>query len=131
MEAVQPWIAELMGVGTDLPAASTGSQIVTAVNAPITPPPKRIKSEVPSPPRSVTPRQDPPKPVVAHDDFLPNPLSPAQPDLPFLYTFNQTVLQRGVSVEYAAEFSGPSHSGRWSVKCIGKSCLSNEMMSTV
>ncbi|KIK07467.1 hypothetical protein K443DRAFT_673381 [Laccaria amethystina LaAM-08-1] len=48
----------------------------------------------------------------------PNPLAPAQPNLPFLPLFNQTASQRRVTVEYPAEFSGPSHAGRWTVQCV-------------
>lgn len=36
--------------------------------------------------------------------------------------FNQTAAQRGVKVDYSAEFSGPSHAGQWTVQCIGMCC---------
>lgn len=49
---------------------------------------------------------------------LPNPLAPAQPNLPFLPLFNQTASQRRCTVEYPAEFSGPSHAGKWTVQCV-------------
>ncbi len=49
----------------------------------------------------------------------PNPLAPATPNAPFLPLFNQTANQRGVKVDYTAEFSGPSHAGQWTVQCIG------------
>lgn len=49
----------------------------------------------------------------------PNPLAPATPNAPFLPMFNQTAAQRGVKVDYSAEFSGPSHAGQWTVQCIG------------
>jgi hypothetical protein len=45
---------------------------------------------------------------------LPNPLAPAQPDLPFLPLFNQTASQRGVTLEYPATFSD----GQWFVHCV-------------
>ncbi|EKM84207.1 hypothetical protein AGABI1DRAFT_110768 [Agaricus bisporus var. burnettii JB137-S8] len=48
----------------------------------------------------------------------PNPLAPATPNAPFLPLFNQTAAQRGVKVDYSAEFSGPSHAGQWTVQCI-------------
>ncbi|KAF9447800.1 hypothetical protein P691DRAFT_706120 [Macrolepiota fuliginosa MF-IS2] len=48
----------------------------------------------------------------------PNPLAPATPNAPFLPMFNQTASQRGVKVDYQAEFSGPSHAGQWTVQCI-------------
>ncbi|KIK70786.1 hypothetical protein GYMLUDRAFT_147614 [Collybiopsis luxurians FD-317 M1] len=47
-----------------------------------------------------------------------NPIAPAQPNLAFLPLFNQTATQRRVTVEYPAEFSGPSHAGKWTVKCV-------------
>ncbi|KAG7099009.1 hypothetical protein E1B28_000893 [Marasmius oreades] len=47
-----------------------------------------------------------------------NPLSPAQPHLAFLPLFNQTAAQRKVKVDYQAQFSGPSHAGKWSVQCV-------------
>jgi hypothetical protein len=50
----------------------------------------------------------------------PNPLAPATPNAPFLPLFNQTAAQRGVKVDYSAEFSGPSHAGQWTVQCIGE-----------
>lgn len=53
----------------------------------------------------------------------PNPLAPATPNAPFLPLFNQTAAQRGVKVDYSAEFSGPSHAGQWTVQCIGESSL--------
>lgn len=49
----------------------------------------------------------------------PNPLAPATPNAPFLPMFNQTANQRGVKVDYTAEFNGPSHAGQWTVQCIG------------
>ena len=49
-----------------------------------------------------------------------NPLAPAQPaSTAFLPLFNQTANQRRVFVEYPAQFSGPPHAGRWTVKCVG------------
>jgi len=49
-----------------------------------------------------------------------NPLAPAQPSMAFLPLFNQMAAQRRVTVEYPAEFSGPSHAGRRTVQCVGK-----------
>ncbi|KAJ7706366.1 ribonuclease III domain-containing protein [Mycena rosella] len=45
---------------------------------------------------------------------LPNPLAPAQPTLPFLSSFNQAASQRGVTLDYPANFVG----GQWSVQCV-------------
>ena len=76
---------------------------------------KRIKSEAVSPPSNFFKPHLPPLPAAR-----PNPLAPAQPDAAFLPLFNQEASKRRVSVEYLSEFSGPSHAGRWTVKCIGK-----------
>ncbi|KAE9408277.1 hypothetical protein BT96DRAFT_1013727 [Gymnopus androsaceus JB14] len=46
-----------------------------------------------------------------------NPLTPAQPNLAFLPLFNQTASQRRVKVEYPSDFMGPSHAGKWTVRC--------------
>lgn len=83
--------------------------------APAVPSAKRIKSETVSPPPNFFKPQLPPPPAAR-----PNPLAPAQPDAAFLPLFNQEASKRRVSVEYLSEFSGPSHAGRWTVKCIGK-----------
>jgi len=86
------------------------------------PPQKRVKSETLSPPPqffSMQPARPPPArlpPAPAR----PNPLTPAQPDTAFLPLFNQEASKRRVTVEYLAEFSGKSHAGRWTVKCIGE-----------
>lgn len=69
-------------------------------------------------------RQPPPHQSMS---ILPNPLAPAQPNLPFLPLFNQAAMQRRVTVEYIAEFSGPSHAGRWAVKCVGKCCTNDDV----
>ncbi|KAJ3803427.1 hypothetical protein GGU11DRAFT_6133 [Lentinula aff. detonsa] len=46
-----------------------------------------------------------------------NPLSPAQPDLPFLPLFNQTATKRRVAVDYPANCSGPPHAPKWIIQC--------------
>jgi hypothetical protein len=98
-----------------------------------TPPTKKVKSEYESPPipnsthfyspqPSTYPQYNAVQPIATpKPHFVPNPMAPAQPTLPFLPLFNQAAMQRRVNVEYQAEFSGPSHAGRWAVKCIGES----------
>jgi len=54
--------------------------------------------------------------------FVTNPIAPATPNAPFLPKFNTLAAQRGVKVEYVAEFRGPAHAGEWSVQCRGE-CL--------
>ncbi|KAF5388484.1 hypothetical protein D9757_004582 [Collybiopsis confluens] len=105
---------------------------VTHANPP--PPQKRVKSDIffaAQPPQSSAPAQmpQPISPAVFSSKFgqpqhpamvskFANPLSPAQPNLAFLPLFNQTASQRRVTIEYPAEFSGPSHAGTWTVKCV-------------
>ncbi|KAF9457353.1 hypothetical protein BDZ94DRAFT_1326346 [Collybia nuda] len=73
--------------------------------------------------KALQPYQSPPPPKFQPQHLKPlpsrpNPLAPAQPGLPFLPLFNQTATQRRVTVDYPAEFSGPPHAGRWTVKCV-------------
>ncbi|KJA25860.1 hypothetical protein HYPSUDRAFT_134007 [Hypholoma sublateritium FD-334 SS-4] len=91
------------------------------------PPSKRVKNEAMDPiipqsqPVHCKPEPGLPQPMrQPHQSMsiLPNPLAPAQPNLPFLPLFNQAAMQRRVTVEYIAEFSGPSHAGRWAAKCV-------------
>ncbi|KAF4623521.1 hypothetical protein D9613_002139 [Agrocybe pediades] len=107
-------------------AASTPGSLQQSV---VVPPPKRTKSEYVSPSVSnppiffasqppATPPQGPPAQLPGGSIGVPNPLAPAQPTLPFLPLFNQAAMQRRVTVEYIAQFSGPAHAGRWEVKCI-------------
>lgn len=92
--------------------------------------PKKVKTETFSPPPSfpayniavpTEPVSMPPPPPPANPPPpLPNPMTPAQPSTAFLPMFNQTANQRRVFVEYPAQFSGPPHAGRWTVKCVGE-----------
>lgn len=86
--------------------------------------PPHLKSMPPPPPPSHP--QSHPSPHAHHAPYhiphypLPNPLSPAQPNLPFLPLFNQTAAQRRVTVSYDATSTGPSHACRWTVHCVGE-----------
>ncbi|KAH0590930.1 hypothetical protein H2248_001043 [Termitomyces sp. 'cryptogamus'] len=147
LETVQEWISHLL-IGQDGPPLGLRSS-EQEHRQPIEPPPKKVKSEQP-PPYLSTPiffaSQPPPSPPTDRQRHLPphmhpslsiqqplqhvpppmplpNPLAPAQPNLPFLPLFNQTATQRRVAVEYPAEFSGPPHAGRWTVRCIGVSTV--------
>ena len=79
-----------------------------------------------SPPYAPTPEPPampppPPPPASAPPPLpLPNPLAPSQPNTAFLPLFNQTANQRRMFVEYPAQFSGPAHAGKWTVKCVGE-----------
>ncbi|CCL98505.1 uncharacterized protein FIBRA_00504 [Fibroporia radiculosa] len=111
MELVQDWIGQLIdpnyksgaSVSMEVDAFSAYKKIKTESMGSPTPPPS---SHVPPPPTSAPP------PLPA------NPLSPAQPMAAFLPLFNQTANQRRLTVEYPAQFSGPAHAGRWTVKCM-------------
>lgn len=125
LNVVQEWLNMLLQV-EELSVATL--HLVSPVPSEI-PPSKRVKSEQLSPPRPHTPiffASQPPTSGKELPPHLPphlpppNPLSPAQPNLPFLPLFNQTASQRRVTVEYPATFTGPSHAGRWTVECIGK-----------
>jgi hypothetical protein len=49
----------------------------------------------------------------------PLPNTPQNQAISFLPMFNQTANQRRLGVEYQAQFFGPPHAGRWTVKCMG------------
>ncbi|PPQ67109.1 hypothetical protein CVT25_005710 [Psilocybe cyanescens] len=89
--------------------------IFFASQPPPSPPLQPVVQPIPGglPPKPM--RAAPPKSAV----LPPNPMAPAQPNLPFLPLFKQAAAQRRVTVDYLAEFTGPSHAGRWVVKCIG------------
>jgi len=130
-QAVNDWIIGLIDQELeplfDEPASDVDARPTVEV-----PPQKRVKSETMSPgpqlnqPPIFFASQPPPSPPVRQAPaqmpipaaIPPNPLSPAQPNLPFLPLFNQVAMQRRVTVEYLAEFSGQAHAGRWVVKCI-------------
>jgi hypothetical protein len=127
IETVQEWINRLLGKDHHL----TPEPESASPHRPETPPNKKVKGE-PRTPTAQSPTiffasQPPPSPMrhppphLHPPPSLLNPLAPAQPSLPFLPLFNQTATQRRVTVEYPAEFSGPSHAGRWTVQCVGKS----------
>jgi hypothetical protein len=125
LDTVREWVTQLLGAEEEGYPESSKSAPLQRLE---TPPPKKVKSEEVSPifvgaqpPRSPPPKfiHSPPPHQIPSMTF-PNPLAPAQPSLPFLPLFNQTAAQRRVTVEYPAEFIGPPHAGRWTVRCIGK-----------
>ncbi|GLB35985.1 putative double-stranded RNA binding motif containing protein [Lyophyllum shimeji] len=125
IETVQEWISHLLLGRESQPIIRPRSMDETPQQPIEAPPTKRVKSEQPPPyqqPPIFFASQPPPSPPRQRHTpphmALPNPLAPAQPNLPFLPLFNQTAMQRRVTVEYPAEFSGPPHAGRWSVRCI-------------
>jgi hypothetical protein len=144
--AVYKWIQPLLAQYLNPRAEPLEEAMLVSEKSPpstrtVTPPPlKKVKAEPMSvepapppppiffgsaPPPSPGPARPPP-PLQAPTMSMPrvNPLAPAQPTLPFLPLFNQTAAQRRVSVEYSAQFTGPSHAGTWVVRCIGTWCSS-------
>jgi len=115
MAAIQNWIGSLVD-----PTYELMDMDMEPMNFP-----KKPKTETFSPPpfsgyaAPPEPTSMPPPPPPANaPPPLPNPMTPAQPTTAFLPMFNQTANQRRVFVEYPAQFSGPPHAGRWTVKCV-------------
>ncbi|KAH9486581.1 hypothetical protein JR316_0000646 [Psilocybe cubensis] len=144
VQAVDYWVASLIQQELHVLPHALESEADAKPQAEI-PAPKRAKSELPfalssamappiffasqpppSPPlpsgmRHAAPSGLPPKPAPPTNKpaaLPPNPMAPAQPNLPFLPLFKQAAAQRRVTVDYLAEFIGPSHAGQWVVKCI-------------
>ncbi|KIL71766.1 hypothetical protein M378DRAFT_65049 [Amanita muscaria Koide BX008] len=127
MDVVEKWVGQLIDRCSENSTFLSMTESMHRMEPP--PPAKKLKSEpltpskqtfplfflsppAPSPPTDLPP--PPPKAAIN----LPNPLAPAQPNLPFLPLFNQAASQRRCIVEYPAEFSGPSHAGKWTVRCV-------------
>lgn len=135
-QVVNDWIRGLLAPELEFQGNITNSAHAITQLEP--PPFKRVKNEDMDP---IIPQSQPvhckPEPglpqamrqPLPHQSMSipPNPLAPAQPNLPFLPLFNQAAMQRRVTVEYIAEFSGPSHAGRWAVKCVGKCCANDDV----
>ncbi|KAK0506261.1 hypothetical protein EDD18DRAFT_1122673 [Armillaria luteobubalina] len=133
MDKVQEWINALIGLeGTQRPPSSHRKvkNLPTPQLPPVQPPlPHRApffppqpgsyvqfsRSQAPMPMFIPTPMTKPPP---LPTPKLPNPMTPAQPHLAFLPQFNEKASQRRVVVEYPADFSGPPHAGKWTVKCV-------------
>ena len=117
MDTAQHWIGALV----DPTYEPMDTDMDTAVY------PKKVKTDALSPSPTMFPQfappaepaSIPPPPPSNPPPPLPNPIMPAQPTTAFLPMFNQTANQRRVFVEYPAQFSGPPHAGRWTVKCVG------------
>ena len=117
MTAVQAWIGPLVDPEFDgsTPMDADSDPLYNNVNNA-----KKFKTEFSTPPEPVSMPPPPPPPPMSSPPPLPNPLAPAQQSTAFLPLFNQTANQRRVFVEYPAQFSGPPHAGRWTVKCVGE-----------
>jgi hypothetical protein len=76
----------------------------------------------PPPPRDLPPPQPPSggfSPSFSSPAYSSAPVSSAGPSgTQYLPLFNQVATQRRLVVDYPAEFAGPAHAGRWSVKCL-------------
>lgn len=119
MNVIQNWIGALVDptyepMDTDMEPMNYPKKVKTEA---FSPPPSTFMPYAPPPEPSSMP---PPPPPSNPPPPLPNPMTPAQPSTAFLPMFNQTANQRRVFVEYPAQFSGPPHAGRWTVKCVGE-----------
>ncbi|KAK0205676.1 hypothetical protein IW262DRAFT_1444006 [Armillaria fumosa] len=133
MDKVQEWIDALIGLdGTQRPPPSHRKvKNLPTPQPPLVQPPlpsrapflspqpgsyiQFSRSQAPMPMLMPTPMTKPPPPLPPK---LPNPMTPAQPHLAFLPQFNEKASQRRVVVEYRAEFTGPPHAGKWTVRCV-------------
>jgi len=109
----QEWVSVLLSAASleslreeDPPTKKPKSEALSPKLPSVVPPAARPAGTVP------VPRQSPPH-------LVPNPLAPAQPDLPFLPMFNQAAVQRRVQIEYPADLSGPPQNPVWTVRCVG------------
>jgi hypothetical protein len=121
MSTIQNWIGALVDpdyepMDAEMEPPATAKKVKTETFSP--PPPQFPGYSHPVPPEPVS--MPPPPPPANPPPPLPNPMTPAQPSTAFLPMFNQTANQRRVFVEYPAQFSGPPHAGRWTVKCVGE-----------
>ncbi|KAJ3554645.1 hypothetical protein NM688_g2999 [Phlebia brevispora] len=110
MPVVQSWIGALVDPEFD------GSMEIDVDTDPLYNPKKFKMDQMVTPPEPSS--IPPPPPPLNPPPPLPNPLAPAQQSTAFLPLFNQTANQRRVFVEYPAQFSGPPHAGKWTVKCV-------------
>ena len=114
MSAVQNWIGALID-----PDFDGDMQVDMDTDSMYNP--KKFKMDQMIPQMAPEPLgMPPPLPPINPPPPLPNPLAPAQPSTAFLPLFNQTANQRRIFVEYPAQFSGPPHAGKWTVKCVGE-----------
>lgn len=136
METVGKWVIDLIYHCDEPPMKKIKSEPTSPVKPPLpiffaSQPPPSPQKEIPIPRgvqsinKEMTALNRQPSPFMKPAVHFPNPLAPAQPNLPFLPLFNQAASQRRCVVEYPAEFTGPSHAGKWRVQCVGEweSCV--------
>jgi len=118
---IRQWIRCLLGSGS----SECHSVELPCPQPPESPPLKKLKSEFT--PSTLPPRLRAPyagtsalASQATASTSMPDLLAPAQPNLPFLQSFHEEAKQRRVAVAYVTEFSGPTHAGVWTVKCVGK-----------
>lgn len=114
------------------PTSSTG---VKAEDVEMGVPPAYQQSAPPPPPTEAPPTPAGPPPPTTSTTYssfgsstfasgyppgasMPSMSSQPPGGVAFLPIFNQIATQRRIPVEYPAEFSGPPHAGRWTVKCV-------------
>ncbi|KAJ7225695.1 hypothetical protein GGX14DRAFT_556454 [Mycena pura] len=96
-EIVQTWI-ELLGSDTESSQHAPKKIKTEFMESQIVPPPTMTTARVQTQPLS-------------------NPLTPSQPDSPFLKSFNEAAAKRGAIVDYPAT-EGTGNEGRWIVQCV-------------
>ncbi|KAG1864711.1 hypothetical protein DFJ58DRAFT_772526 [Suillus subalutaceus] len=105
LQEVMNWVGRLVNPSSEpptVPGDTTNNQPATT---PPPPPPMYYSQPPPPPPPSTAP---PPMPS----------MPPPVPSQGVLAIFNQTCMQRGLTVEWKPEMTGPPHNPRWEVKCI-------------
>jgi dsRNA-specific ribonuclease len=119
MAACQKWISRLIDPDWEVPALPESEG---EAKRPRIEPPNLLQPAAPAPPLPGLPLS-----IGSSISHTPPPYqatisstSAAAPGMAFLPVFNQVANQRRVQVDYPANFSGPPHAGRWSVKCVGK-----------
>ncbi|KAG2155545.1 hypothetical protein DEU56DRAFT_767974 [Suillus clintonianus] len=107
LQEVMNWIGRLVNPSLEPPAVPGDTSNNQPAATPPPPPPTYYSQPPPPPPPSTAP---PPMPS----------MPPPAPSQGVLAIFNQTCMQRGLTVEWKPEMTGPPHNPRWEVKCIGE-----------
>ena len=114
LQVVTDWIGRLVNPASEpppVPGETFNNQPATTAGPPPPPPPPTYFAQPPAP--------APPPPSTAPPP-MPSMPPPPPPSQGVLAIFNQTCMQRGLTVEWKPEMTGPPHNPRWEVKCIGE-----------
>jgi ribonuclease-3 len=105
LQEVMNWVGRLVNPSSEPPTVPGDTSNNQPAATPPPPPPTYYSQPPPPPPPSTAP---PPMPS----------MPPPAPSQGVLAIFNQTCMQRGLTVEWKPEMTGPPHNPRWEVKCI-------------